>query len=105
MSLFDFITGRSKSRWATKHDLLELQKRVMKAEEAIAQLNEAKAKQAEANAEIRARIQEQSDRIKALEDAAANADIPEPLATAIAEVVAGDKELADIIPNPPAPNP
>ncbi len=67
-------------------------------------LAEIKTNQDEANAEIRAKLDEQTARIAALEAALGDVDIPAEAETLIEQLKVGSKQLADLVPNaPPTP--
>jgi hypothetical protein len=74
----------------------------MKTDEAVAKMEKAIADQAEANTEIRGKFDVLNARILELEELVRNGDVPAALAAKIELVATGAKELADVIPNPPA---
>lgn len=103
MNFFDWLGFESASEAKKKHQQLLI--RIMKAEEAIAKLQQANADQTEALTEINTKFDALDARIKELEDLVANAELPADVAAKIEEVAAGAKALADVIPNPPPPPP
>jgi hypothetical protein len=81
--------------------LRALELKTMKTEEAVAALEQARKDQAEANAEVVTKFTELNARVIELEAMVANGELPEALASKIAEVVTGAKALADVIPGAP----